>query len=163
MRRVTLLIVVVFTILLAGCAAETSEQIDLEAERAAILEIWPQYTSSLNSGDIDSWISLWTDDGVQMPPNEPLLNGRDQIRTRNKAVLDRFIFDMRSINIEEVSIAGDWAFAWGTYSATLTPKEGSETIPIDGKYMTIFQKKSDGSWKIHRDIFNSNVPPAQVQ
>ena len=163
MKRISVLIVVVFTIVFGGCAPESAEQIDLEAERVAILEIWPQYSSSLNSGDIDSWMSLWTEDGVQMPPNEPAVSGRDQIRARNKAVLDQFIFDMRSINNEEVSVAGDWAFARGTYSATLTPKEGSETISIDGKYMTILQKQSDGSWKIHRDIFNSNVPPAQVQ
>jgi len=162
MKRISVLIVVVFTIVFGGCAPESAEQIDLEAERVAILEIWPQYSSALNSDDIDSWMSLWTEDGVQMPPDEPALSGRDQIRARNKAVLDQFSFDI-SINNEEVNVAGDWAFARGTYSATLTPKEGSETIPIAGKYMTIFQKQSDGSWKIHRDIFNSNVPPAQVQ
>jgi ketosteroid isomerase-like protein len=40
----------------------------------------------------------------------------------------------------------------------MTPKQGGKTIPIDGKYMTILAKQSDGFWKIHRDIFNSNVP-----
>ncbi len=94
MKRISVLIVVVFTIVFGGCAPESAEQIDLEAERVAILEIWPQYSSALNSGDIDSWMSLWAEDGVQMPPDEPALSGRDQIRARNKAVWDQFSFDM---------------------------------------------------------------------
>jgi hypothetical protein len=31
----------------------------------AIEEIWEQYCSSLNSGDLESWMSLWTDDASQ--------------------------------------------------------------------------------------------------
>ncbi len=37
-------------------------------------------------------------------------------------------------------------------------KEGGEAVTVDGKYMTILQRQPDGSWKIHRDIVNSNVP-----
>jgi len=56
MKRISVLIVVVFTIVFGGCAPESAEQIDLEAERVVILEIWPQYSSALNSDDIDSWM-----------------------------------------------------------------------------------------------------------
>ena len=61
------------------------------------------------------------------------------------------------INNEEVQVAGDWAFSRGTYTLSITPKAGGEEIFIDGKYMTILKRQTDGSWKIHRDIFNSNV------
>ena len=131
-----------------------------ESITAAVNEIYNQYSSSLNSGDIDRWISLWTDNGVQMPPDSPPVIGKEQIRASNKGVLDQFTFNMGITN-EEVRVAGDWAFARGTYTATLTPKEGGEAIFIDGKYMTILERQPDGSWKIHRDIFNSNVPPKQ--
>ncbi|MCB0095597.1 MAG: ester cyclase, partial [Caldilineaceae bacterium] len=33
-------------------------------------------------------------------------------------------------------------------------------VIMDGKYMSILQRQPDGSWKLYRDIFNSNVPPA---
>lgn len=133
---------------------------DVEADITAINEIWTQYSSSLNSGDIDLWISLWTDNGVQMPPDSPPVIGKEQIRGRNKGVLDQFTFNMGITN-EEVRVAGDWAFARGTYTAILTPKAGGETIDIDGKYLTILKRQVDGSWKIFRDCFNSNVPPKQ--
>ena len=143
------------TLLLAGCSPPQGSQ--SQAVTAAVNAIWTRYSSSLNAGDLDSWLSLWTDDGVQLPPGEPPVVGKDQIRARNKAVLDKFTFNI-SITNAEVGVAGDWAFARGTYTATLTPKEGGRAIPISGKYMTILKRQPDGSWKIHRDIFNSNVP-----
>jgi uncharacterized protein (TIGR02246 family) len=145
-------------LLVAGCSPYEEE--DLEAVAAAVNDIWSQYSSSLNSGDLDLWMSLWTDDGVQMPPNSPPVIGKDQIRARNKGVLDQFTFNMDITN-EEIRMAGEWAFARGTYRATLTPKDGGEATFIDGKYMTILKKQPDGSWKIHRDMFNSNVPPGK--
>ncbi len=151
----TICIVLGVMLSLAGCASQ--ERGDLEAVNAAINQILNQYSSSLNSGDLDRWISLWTESGVQMPPGEPPVIGKDQIRARNKGVLDRFTFNI-VISNEEVGAAGNWAFARGTYKATLTPKAGGEAVLVDGKYMTILQKQADRSWKIHRDIFNSNVP-----
>jgi len=97
---------------------------------------------------------------VQLPPDEPAIVGKERIRQRMRAALDRFKFDM-AISNEEAGTAGDLAFARGTYKATLTPKQGGKQIPIDGKFMTILVRQPDGSWKIHRDIFNSNVPPGK--
>jgi uncharacterized protein (TIGR02246 family) len=153
--RVTLCMFGGVMFLLASCS--TRKDADAEA-LAAVNEVWTQYSSSFSAGDIDRWLSLWTDDGVQMPPGSPPIAGKEQIRRRNKAALDRFTFEM-SITNEEVRTAGDWAFSRGIYKATLTPKSGGKTTLIDGKYMTILQRQADGSWKIYRDIFNSNTPP----
>jgi uncharacterized protein (TIGR02246 family) len=144
---------VVTLIGLAGCASQKAP--DQASATAAINAIWKEYSASLNAGDIDRWVALWTEDGVQMPPDEPAVVGKERIRARNQAVADRFTFDIGITN-EEVRTTGDWAFSRGTYKASLTPKAGGKQIPIDGKYMTILARQPDGSWKIHRDIFNSN-------
>jgi uncharacterized protein (TIGR02246 family) len=127
------------------------------AVAAAVKEIYSEYAASLNSGDLERWISLWTDDGVQMPPGAPTVIGKQRIRAAVKGSLDQLTFDMEIPPSEEVRVAGDWAFARGNYSATMTSKQGRDAIEIDGKYLTIFEKQADGSWKIHRDVFNSNV------
>jgi uncharacterized protein (TIGR02246 family) len=160
MRRKSLLPISILSaamFALSGCPAE--RQPDREAVSAAVDTIWQEYAATLNAGDIDAWVELWTDDGVQMPPGEPPVVGKERIRARNQAVSDRFVFDMRSIDNQELRVAGDWAYARGTYAASLTPRQGGEPIDIDGKYMSILRRQPDGSWKIHRDIFNSNVPP----
>jgi ketosteroid isomerase-like protein len=41
----------------------------------------------------------------------------------------------------------------------LTPKEGGDRIEAmpDGKALTLYERQSDGTWKIVCDCFNSNV------
>jgi uncharacterized protein (TIGR02246 family) len=123
----------------------------------AINEIFDQYASTLGAGDIDSWISLWIDDGIQMPPDVPSNIGKEKIREYNRKTLDLFQFKM-TVNTEEVRETSDWGFARGTYTFELTPKGEGEIIKGSGKFLTVLEKQDDGSWKIARDIFNFNAP-----
>lgn len=135
----------------------TYRSIDVEADITAIKKMFNQYTFGCETGDLDLWISLWTDNGIQMPPNEPAKIGKEQILARMKPLFDQFIIKI-PITIKEVRVAGDWAFSRGTYTLSTTPKAGGETTKVSGKYLTIFEKQADGSWKIARDCFNYNAP-----
>ena len=46
----------------------------------------------------------------------------------------------------------------GRYEITLAPKAGDAPMDDTGKYITIYQRQSNGSWKIARDIWNSDQP-----
>ncbi len=141
---------------LAEVSAQETPPEDMDAVMDAI---WTEYTASIGAGDIERWVEAWVDDGIQMPPGESPVIGKPNILARNSAVFEPFQVTMTITN-EEVVAQNDWAFARGVYEASLTPKAGGDDLTIDGKYMTILQKQSDGTWKIYRDIFNSNVPPA---
>lgn len=152
-------VLMVVTLALLGCqAAASSPAQDEAAVTAAVNQIYAEYAASLKAGDPDRWTALWTEDGMQLVPDMPALDGKPALRADIGAFLDAFEVDMAMDN-QEVEVAGDWAYARGLYTATLTPKDGSDPIPIDGKYLSIFQKQPDGSWKLHRDVYNSNVPP----
>ncbi|MDJ0751883.1 MAG: hypothetical protein QNJ45_00080 [Ardenticatenaceae bacterium] len=58
-----------------------------------------------------------------------------------------------------VEVLGNQAYSHGTYGYTLTPKEGGDTMRIDGKFLTVFEKQPDGSWKMLVDCFNYDGPP----
>jgi uncharacterized protein (TIGR02246 family) len=158
-RRTAVHVVLVagVVILVSGCVRPALPPVP--DARAAADAIFARYAASLSAGDADGWATLWTEDGVQMPPDAPPVVGKSQIREKLRSLLAQFRFEMR-IHTEEVRTAGDWAFARGMYAATLTPKAGGPEIPIDGKFMTILARQSDGSWRIYRDIFNSNLPAA---
>ena len=66
--------------------------------------------------------------------------------------------DMK-FHTDEVMVAGDLAVENGTYEMTLLPKGGKEMVD-KGKYLTVWKKQADGSWKIVRDINNSDRPGA---
>ena len=142
--------------LLAGCSSQ--DEANLEADTAAIIDFENQYRSSQNAGDIDRCMSLWTEDGILMPPTGPAVIGKDQIRVGTEGYLDQFTYDLDGTTTE-VEVAGGWAFTRGTYTLTLTPKEEGQPVFIDGKYINILERQSDGGWKMHRSIFNSNVAP----
>jgi uncharacterized protein (TIGR02246 family) len=133
---------------------------DVEAITAEIEAAFTEYGASLGEGDAERWIQLWTEDGVQSPPGAPPNVGRDTIFTSISAAMEAFAFENMQIDIEEVLVAGDLAIARGLYTVTYVPHDGSAPIPVDGKYTSTFQRQPDGSWKLYRDIFNSNVPPA---
>lgn len=123
----------------------------------AIDEVWNTYASAITDGDIDRWITLWIEDGIQMPPDAPVNIGKDKIRAFVQNLMNLFKWKM-AINNEEVREADGWGYVRGTYTFELTPKEGGETIKGSGKYLTILERQDDGSWKIARDCFNYNAP-----
>ena len=134
---------------------------DVEAVTAEIEDLFTEYGASLGAGDAERWIALWTEDGVQLPPGAPPNVGRDAIYASIKAALEQFAFEDMEIDVEEVLVADDLAIARGMYTVTYVPHDGSASIPVDGKYTSTFQRQPDGSWKLYRDIFNSNVPAPQ--
>jgi uncharacterized protein (TIGR02246 family) len=144
-----------------GCGKQ-SEVGDVKADISAINNNIEQYTSSMNAGDLDRWISLWADDAIQMAPDAPAVIGKEQIRAKYESIFPLFIFKM-SIANEEVKISGDLACSHGNYIVSMTPKAGGETIKIDGKYLSIEERQADGSWKIIRSCFNGNAPPKEAK
>ena len=62
-----------------------------------------------------------------------------------------------TFHTEDVQVAGDLAVETGRYEMTFTPKQG-KAINDKGKYVTVWQRQPDGSWKVLRDISNSDLP-----
>lgn len=134
---------------------------DVEVFKAAVQDIWNKYSAAMNAENSDFWISLWDENGIQMPPNAPAVVGKPAIEKGIRESYQALDWEKFTIYLEEVKVAGDWGFARGTYSASISPKAEGETVFIDGKYLTILKRQPDGSWKIFRDCFNSNVPPSE--
>jgi uncharacterized protein (TIGR02246 family) len=115
------------------------------------------HVAALNAGDPDAWVACFARDAAQMPPNEPPNIGTENIRAWSSGMLTAFRAEF-SLDIDEVELAGDWAFERGTYTIGLTPKSGGSPIHDNGKYLTIYQRQTDQSWLMARDIWNSNNP-----
>jgi len=98
---------------------QSTHQTDVEA----LDHVREGHIAALNNGDVSAWVGAFTADGVQMPPNAPANLGRESIRAWSQAFLAPFRVEF-ALAVDEVQVAGDWAFERGTYTITLTPKLG---------------------------------------
>ncbi len=147
-------------LLIAGCTPTepVEEASTTEADVEAINQLPATFAAALNAGDLDGIMAGFTDDAVRMPPNAPAIIGKESIRSLMQTNLEQNTYQLDNPP-EEVQVSGDLAFARGTYTVTVTPKAGGESIQREGKYLVVFQKQPDGSWKAARDIWNSDNPP----
>ena len=150
------ILLVLFTTL--SCSKKISEA-DIEADKTAIKQVISQYAEAAKSGDFDLWISLWADDGVRMPSGASTREGIIQITEEMTPAFEYFITEVNITSIDEVRIFGDIGLVRGSYNLSVTPKDGGDKIILepDGKALTIFERQSDGTWKILYDCMNSNV------
>jgi uncharacterized protein (TIGR02246 family) len=124
-----------------------------EGDEAAIREIYDTYTSARVAGDAETWLSLWDAEGIQMPPGMPA-RGKDVLDAGIPKAFSAIPAKAVNINPEEIVVAGDWAYSRGSYNADQVVQ--GKDVHIDGKFLTIFRRQDDGSWRIYRDIFNFN-------
>ena len=130
---------------------------DIEAVRAQSERL----NAAFASGDLDAFMALMAEDAVLMPPNEPSITGRVAVRSLLGGFFDEFIITLDSLVLEEIVVAGDWAFVRDSYATTLTPKVGGGAVQANGKNIWIWNRQADGSWRIARNIWNSDNAPAE--
>ena len=138
-------------------AKKTAEQ--TAAAKADIAAYIDAYAATLKAGDVNGWIALWADDARRMEPFQPARIGKDQIMASIQTFLDTFAIDLK-INNEETTIAGDWGYISGTFLYSAIQRAGGGTMEISGSYLSIMQRQADGAWKVFRECYNTDTPPA---
>ena len=116
-----------------------------EDEIRAVVELWQ---SASRTGDIDTVLSLMTDDVVFLLP------GRAPMRKAEFAAASRAQTGTApkvdgTNEIQEIQVAGDWAFMWSRLRVVVTPPDAA---PIEraGHTLTVFAKRG-GKWLLARD------------
>ena len=108
-----------------------------------------------STADWNAYTKLYyAQDAIVNPPNAPAIKGHDAI----VAMLKTFpaTSDLK-VEILEVNGAGNIAYVYGTYSMVVTPP-GGEPVSDKGKYVEVWKRQADGSWKVAIDTFNSDLP-----
>lgn len=123
-------------------------------DRSAIESASESWVAAAQAGNWDEVANLYTDDAVLMPPNAETAEGRTAVRDHLASFPP-----LQSINFDRVHIdgSGDLAYVHGRYTMTFAVPDG-ETMEDRGKYIEIWERQSDGQWRITRDIFNSDLP-----
>jgi uncharacterized protein (TIGR02246 family) len=148
-------------LILTGCSqppAPDNREADAralrEGEVAAFISDW-------SGKDADRIAAHYTDDGNVIIPNSPVMTGRDAIgKAMKEALADpNWSLALQPVQVE-VSRSGDLGYARGTYVLTATDQKSKKAVTEKGRFVTVFRKGADGTWKAVQDINNAEAPAA---
>ena len=130
------------------------------ADEKALRDTDMAWSKSAEQKSADVHIAYYTDDAVVMPANAPLATGREPIR---KLIGDLYALPGMSVKWTpsrvDVAKSGDIGYTQGTYELTVNDAQGKPTTE-HGKYLEVWKKQADGSWKCAVDTFNSDEAAA---
>lgn len=152
-----ILLLGIVAVLCTSCSRQTvtaSLQRDAEAISALRLDL----DAATNARDAERVVGLFTTDAVYLEPDAREVVGRSALT----AVLQKAYGQSTSApegrrTAQEVKVAGEWAFEWGRLEAVRPALGPSDTL-INGKYLHVYQRQADGTWKIARASYNANPP-----
>jgi uncharacterized protein (TIGR02246 family) len=142
----------------AGTTVATDSAV--ATDRAAIDSLRVQYQATWKAGDAQQLASLYAPDALVLYPNQPAVAGHAAILSYFQTFFAEFAQDVFELTSEEVEVAGSWAFDRGTVRWRGVPRSGGGPVEDRGKYLVILQRQPDGSWKVARDMDNSDRPLA---
>lgn len=121
-----------------------------EVDRAAAM-----MAMELGSGASD--LAYYLPDGIQLDDGkENIDNGLQEIMADHETLPEGLSITWTPHGAG-IADSGELGYTWGRWS-NFTPGEDGEIVETFGKYVTIWKKQEDGSWKIAIDIWNSEDP-----
>jgi uncharacterized protein (TIGR02246 family) len=129
------------------------------ADEKAIADGEVAWGADWKSKDTEKIISHYADDAIFMDPAIPAMKGKEAIRSGLKVYLEDKNFDITFTTTRvESSKAGDLAYSHGTYADKFTDPKTNKPVRETGKYVCVYRKQADGSWKSILDINNADGP-----
>lgn len=134
-----------------------------EADARAVRDVEAAWVKDIGAKDVEKFVAYYSDDATLLMPNAPALKGKDAIRAALKPMLADPAFSLTFQDTRaEGSKGGDLVYTTGTYTMTSSAAKNPKSVTTDkGKYLTVFRKQPDGSWKAVADMINSDLPLAQ--
>ncbi len=161
-RLNTLVLVALVGLFAVGCSP-ASQSDSREADATAIRQADLAWSAAQAADGLDGTMSAYLDDAIMLPPNSPMVVGKEAIREASEAMgmgSPGFSVTWEPMQIE-VARSGDIGYAIGKFEGSVVDAAGNP-VPVRGKYVEIWKKQADGSWMVAADMFSSDAPADTV-
>ena len=152
MRYAVTIAALALTVAVSACATGANQEEFTRADADAIRKTAADLTAAFNAKEVDKIVSFYADNSVFMPPNAPLMRGREPLQSFYSGIIKRGAAKLE-LNPEEVNGHGPIAFESGTYSMTYEKGDRDR-----GKYVRILRNTA-GHWRTEKMIWSSDFPP----
>ena len=156
--RTLVLPVLVAVIASAAYAGSKGQDKGVSEARAAIEAANAKFSEAFARGDAKALSAMYTSDAIAFPPDNELIRGNQAIGEFWKATRDSGV-QSAALTTIDVGRSGDVAYEVGKVSLKVQAV-GKEPTTMAAKYVVVWMRQADGSWRLHRDIWNS-LPPKE--
>jgi uncharacterized protein (TIGR02246 family) len=122
----------------------------MNTDEQAIRDLIDTWLRATREGDVDTVLDLMTNDVVFLVAGQPAMHGRAAFEQSLRGVLSSHAIESQS-EIEEIEVAGDFAWCRTRLSVTITSKHGNTPMQRSGHTLSILRKEKDGKWRLARD------------
>ncbi len=136
--------------------APKAERSGLELEAEELLDADRAFAArSLEAGAPEAFAKFFDEQGLQIGPAGPPAVGPEQVRARlAQGPANILSWEPR---FAEVFAPGAWGWTWGEWQLH-EPGAGGKRL-AQGRYVNIWRKQPDGSWKVRLDLGNVEREP----
>jgi ketosteroid isomerase-like protein len=142
-----------FILFAVVCCQQTPASLT-QSDKDAIQKNLNDFTQAVNKNTADL-VNVYPEEIISLPPHEDEVVGKQKVIERHSGPGPKATsFTTTS---QEIDGAGEMAFARGVWEFKGT-LDDSIDIQDKGKYLVILKKQPDASWKMIREMWNSNLP-----
>jgi ketosteroid isomerase-like protein len=157
-KRVTLsfffAIIIGLMILASSCSRTSSKlQLDPVTVEKELRAFETMHREAIDSKDIDGILKCYATDLINISPDEPILYGKDWIRTLLTDLYKTYDFH-EDFKLIDIRIIGDRVAASCTFKQQMIPLSGGDTITQTGKGMCILKRSETGTWQFEWNAYN---------
>jgi uncharacterized protein (TIGR02246 family) len=110
------------------------------------------FMAAFSRGDAAALAASYTEDGKLLPSHSDIITGKQAIEAFWRGVMEMGI---KQIKLESLHVEGEGRTAYDIGKVTLLGA-GGQMIDT-GKYVVVWKQEAR-QWKVHCDIWNSNMP-----
>ena len=107
-------------------------------------------------GDAHAMAQMVTEDAEFWTHGAAPLKGREEVVSRMSTFFESYEID-QGFERQELVVSGDLAFVRGMEINRVTPRDGTPTMEIRQRALSVLFRGSDGAWKFARGM--TNRPP----
>ncbi|MCF7796233.1 MAG: nuclear transport factor 2 family protein [Lentisphaeria bacterium] len=151
------LMVIILISTVGGCGVEKS-QTQMKAE---LLETDRAFAAwSVEHGAAEAFRHFLAPDAMELSPRSEPVYGRETIYQEMLNAGEDYILAWDPQD-GDVAASGDLGWTWGRYTFSFQDADGIDRVNY-GKYLNIWKKQPDGTWRVVVDMGNQSPAPKTV-
>ena len=157
----TLIYTIIAIVLFTACgttneAGTSSTTLTSDSAKAIIAARNTIYSTAVAKNDSVAFVNCYTDSLCLFAPNAPEMCTKDGVG-KFFGMIKQMGIQGLLLSTKEVFVSKDILTETGTYDLQIANNQSVDK----GKYIVVW-KQENGTWKMHRDIFNSDMPAAPM-